>query len=165
TTHTVPPTVPPVGWVIATCRVPVGVVLFFTLTDTLTLPVLPLPSRTAAVRVWVPSGTAVVSHGIAYGPLPLPVPLPTVLPPAVSVMVLVPVEPVTHTIAQLAPLTVAPPVGCVTATVSEPVDGGGVTVLDTVTVLVSAWLAFVAVRVFQEYDDVVATCVPSIASL
>ena len=94
TTHAVPLTVlPPEGWVIATCSVPVAAggagagaaVLFRTLTDTFTLPVLPLASRTPTVRVCVPSATSVVFHGIDAGPLPLPVPLPTVLPPAVSV--------------------------------------------------------------------------------
>src|SRR5438552_3183886 len=61
------------------------------------------------------------------------------LPPSVSVYVFdAAVLPSSHITAQAVLLTVAPPVGCVTKTLSVPVGGGGgVTTFETVTVCVA----------------------------
>src|SRR5438876_513398 len=144
TTQAVPPTVEPVvGCVIATWSEPVGagvgvgvgggvgtgVGAGVTLTfDVVTLaepvPVLPLESRTAIDSVCVPLATFVVSIGIDTGPLP-PVCVPSDVPSIVTVNVLLPLEPATHTTAHEVPLSVAPEVGCVMATVDRP-SGAGV---------------------------------------
>src|SRR5438445_287426 len=126
TTQAVPLTVAPVvGCVIATWSEPVGagvgvgvgvgvgtgigagVTLTF---DVVTLaepvPVLPLESLTAIVSVCV-TGTALVrAIGIDTGPLP-PVCVPSDVPSIVTVNVLLPLEPPTHTTAHEVPLSVA----------------------------------------------------------
>src|SRR5207247_2641205 len=140
TTQAVPLTVAPVvGCVIATWSEPVGagvgvgvgvgvgtgVGAGVTLTfDVVTLaepvPVFPLESRTAIDSVCVPLATFVVSIGIDTGPL-LPVCVPIVWPSTPTVkMLLTPVLPCTHTTAHDVPLSVAPEVGCVIATVNPP---------------------------------------------
>src|SRR5439155_25794258 len=73
--------------------------------------------------VCVPLATFVVSIGIDTGPLP-PVCVPSDVPSIVTVNVLLPLEPATHTTAHEMPLSVAPEVGCVSATVSPPVGPG-----------------------------------------
>src|SRR5438046_4327792 len=143
TTQAVPLTVAPVvGCVIATWSEPVGagvgvgvgvgvgtgVGAGVTLTfDVVTLaepvPVFPLESRTAIDSVCVPLATFVVSIGIDTGPLP-PVCVPSDVPSMVTVNVLLLLEPATHTTAHEIPLSVAPEVGCVSATVNPPVGAG-----------------------------------------
>src|SRR5207245_8201737 len=87
------------------------------------LPVLALEPRTAIASVCVPLATFLVSIGIDTGPLP-PVCVPSDVPSIVTVNVLLPLEPATHTTAHEMPLSVAPEVGCVSATVNPPVGTG-----------------------------------------
>src|SRR5207253_2872078 len=68
--------------------------------------VFPLESRTAIDSVCVPLATFVVSIGIDTGPLP-PVCVPSDVPSIVTVNVLLPLEPFTHTTAHEVPLSVA----------------------------------------------------------
>src|SRR5437667_425210 len=92
---------------------------------TLVVPVLvfSLESITSIDSVCVPLATFVVSIGIDTGPLP-PVCVPSDVPSMVTVNVLLPLEPATHTTAHEVPLSVAPEVGCVRATVNPPVGAG-----------------------------------------
>src|SRR5437660_1192169 len=122
TTQAVPLTVAPVvGCVIATWSEPVGAgvgvgvgvgvgagagAAFDVFTLTVPVPVLPLESRTPIDSVCVPLATFVVSIGIDTGPLP-PVCVPSDVPSIVTVNVLLPLEPLTHTTAHEVPLSVA----------------------------------------------------------
>src|SRR5439155_1073171 len=82
------------------------------------------------------------SIGIDTGPLP-PVCVPSDVPSIVTVNVLLPLEPATHTTAHEVPLSVAPEVGCASATVNPPVGAGvGVGVGIGVGVGVGVGLAF-----------------------
>ena len=130
TTHAVPFTVAPeVGCVIATCSVPIGAGVgvgigvgvgvgvgaggapaFDVFTLVAPVPVLPLESRTPIESVCVPLATFVVSIGIETGPLP-PACVASVCPSTLTVNVLLPLEPFTHTTAHEVPLSVAPDVG------------------------------------------------------
>src|SRR5437879_4300638 len=143
TTQAVPLTVAPVvGCVIATWSEPVGAgvgvgvgvgvgtgigagvtLTFDVVTRAEPVPVLPLESRTPIDSVCVPLATFVVSIGIDTGPLP-PVCVPSDVPSMVTVNVLLPLEPATHTTAHEMPLSVAPEGGCVRATVNPPVGAG-----------------------------------------
>ena len=138
----VPVTVAPeAGLVKAAVSTGVGGVTmpFFTLTFTVEPPVLFDASLTVAMSGWLPSTTIFVSYGIETGPLLAVVVEPMALPPSVSVYVFdAAVLPSSHITAQTVLLTVAPPVGCVTKTLSVPVGGGGgVATFETVTVCVA----------------------------
>lgn len=155
TTQALPPTVaPPVGWVTATRSVPLDAgggadagaagatvpLVLLTVTVRLALPVRPPASRTLAVSTRLPLATLAVFHGIDTGPVDEVVDVATVCPPTLSVYTFDPTAaPLTHTTAQLVPLTVAPLPGAVSATVRAPVGGGGdgATVFDTVTARVA----------------------------
>src|SRR5882672_9899867 len=79
------------------------------------------------------------------------------LPPSVSVYVFdAAVLPSSHITAQAVLLTVVPPVGCVTKTVSVPVGGGGgVTTFETVTLCVAVPVPPIGSATFA-----VSVCVP-----
>src|SRR5437764_270097 len=154
TTQAVPLTVAPVvGCVIATWSEPVGAGVgvgvgagaastFDVVTLAEPVPVLPLESRTPIDSVCVPLATFVVSIGIDTGPLP-PVCVPSDVPSIVTVNVLLPLEPLTHTTAHEVPLSVAPEVGCVMATVNPPLGAGvGVGVGEGVGVGAGAGVGF-----------------------
>jgi hypothetical protein len=199
TTQALPPTVaPPVGWVTATCSVPLAAggggadaeaagaavpPALLTVTLRLTLPVWPAASRTLAVSTWLPLATLAVFHGIDTGPVDEVVDVATACPPTLSVYTFDPAPaPLTQTTAQFVPLTAAPLLGAVSATVRPPVAGGGgdgagavfetvtarvtlaVRPAESVTVALSVWLPLPTPVVFQVYEAAVATCTPSTAS-
>src|SRR5262249_9079591 len=74
------------------------------------VPVLPLEARTPIESECVPWATFVVSIGIDNGPLP-PACVASVCPSTLTVNVLLPLEPFTHTTAHDVPLSAAPDVG------------------------------------------------------
>src|SRR5262249_38193626 len=135
-THTVPLTVPPlVGLVMKTFNAPPAAgggggggaaPPLATLSAIDAEPVLPVASRALAVSVWGPSATADVVHDIDTGPVLDVVIVATVCDPTLSVQVFEPPDaPLSQSVTQLVPLTVAPLVGLVTYTPSVPVAGGG----------------------------------------
>ena len=111
------------------------------LTLIVVLPVLPVASRTVALRLTAPFAVPVVIHGIETGPRLDVTWLPRTCPLTEIVKVFdVPLWPSTHKVGHTVPVTVPPFCGWVTNTRSVPVgdgDGDDVTVLATVTVRVA----------------------------
>jgi len=118
------------------------------LTLIVVLPVLPVASRTVALRLTAPFAVPVVIHGIETGPRLDVTWLPRTCPLTEIVKVFdVPLWPSTHKVGHTVPVTVPPFCGWVTNTRSVPVgDGEDVTVLATVTVRVAVELTPAASR-------------------